>query len=148
MLGVGDALVGFALACCLFMVINSHEQASIIGKRYGLHRWSPTTNKTLEGSFAFTLSVVVSAWVLRLFSLTESFSVSVWLCVVFCGLTISLYKDSSVHCSDWYVFDIRSLVRPKRQCHFTPVLVVPLGFSWDNIVVHDLEFVSSFITYL
>ncbi|KAJ4480082.1 hypothetical protein J3R30DRAFT_3288561 [Lentinula aciculospora] len=55
-LGVGDAL------------------ASIIGKRVGKHRWSPTTNKTLEGSFAFTLSVVISAWLLRLLGLTESFS--------------------------------------------------------------------------
>ncbi|KAJ3828227.1 hypothetical protein F5880DRAFT_1531880 [Lentinula raphanica] len=55
-LGVGDAL------------------ASIIGKRVGIHRWSPTTNKTLEGSFAFTLSVVLSAWLLRLFGLTEQFS--------------------------------------------------------------------------
>ncbi|KAF5392340.1 hypothetical protein D9757_001518 [Collybiopsis confluens] len=57
-LGVGDAL------------------ASIVGKRIGTHRWSPTTNKTLEGSFAFILSVVISAWVLRLFGLAESFSVS------------------------------------------------------------------------
>ncbi|KAJ3997165.1 hypothetical protein F5050DRAFT_1880720 [Lentinula boryana] len=55
-LGVGDAL------------------ASIIGKRVGIHRWSPTTNKTLEGSFAFTLSVVFSSWLLRLFGLTEKFS--------------------------------------------------------------------------
>ncbi|KIK62538.1 hypothetical protein GYMLUDRAFT_242694 [Collybiopsis luxurians FD-317 M1] len=55
-LGVGDAL------------------ASIVGKRVGIHRWSPTTNKTLEGSFAFTLSVVISAWILRLFGLAESFS--------------------------------------------------------------------------
>ncbi|KAF9064184.1 hypothetical protein BDP27DRAFT_1333967 [Rhodocollybia butyracea] len=55
-LGIGDAL------------------ASIIGKRVGIHRWSPTTNKTLEGSFAFTVSVVISAWVLRLLGLTESFS--------------------------------------------------------------------------
>ncbi|KAH7873464.1 hypothetical protein F5879DRAFT_809358 [Lentinula edodes] len=55
-LGVGDAL------------------ASIIGKRIGVHRWSPTTTKTLEGSFAFTLSVVISAWILRLLGVTESFS--------------------------------------------------------------------------
>ncbi|KAJ8457594.1 hypothetical protein ONZ45_g18250 [Pleurotus djamor] len=55
-LGVGDAL------------------ASIIGKRIGTHRWSPTTSKTLEGSIAFTLSVVASAWILRLCGVVEPFS--------------------------------------------------------------------------
>jgi dolichol kinase len=57
-LGIGDAL------------------ASIIGKRLGRHRWSATTPKTLEGSAAFVVTVVGSAWVLRLCGLTEAFSVS------------------------------------------------------------------------
>ncbi|KAF8623616.1 hypothetical protein AX17_007319 [Amanita inopinata Kibby_2008] len=57
-LGIGDAL------------------ASIVGKRIGTHRWSPTTNKTIEGSIAFTLSVVTCAWVMRLVGYAESFSVS------------------------------------------------------------------------
>uniref|UniRef100_A0A0W0F7P5 dolichol kinase n=1 Tax=Moniliophthora roreri TaxID=221103 RepID=A0A0W0F7P5_MONRR len=57
-LGVGDAL------------------ASIVGKRVGIHRWSPTSSKTLEGSVAFTVSVVICAWVLRLFGIVEAFSVS------------------------------------------------------------------------
>ncbi|KAG1747091.1 uncharacterized protein EDB91DRAFT_1048558 [Suillus paluster] len=55
-LGIGDAL------------------ASIIGKRIGRHRWSSTSSKTLEGSAAFVLSLVGSAWLLRLCGLTEEFS--------------------------------------------------------------------------
>jgi dolichol kinase len=51
-------------------------QASIIGKRVGRHRWSSTSSKTLEGSAAFVLSLVGCAWLLRLFGLTEEFSVS------------------------------------------------------------------------
>lgn len=55
-LGVGDAL------------------ASIVGKRLGRHRWTSTTAKTMEGSAAFTVSVVGCAWVLRILGLTEDFS--------------------------------------------------------------------------
>lgn len=46
-----------------------------MGKRLGKHRWSATTSKTLEGSFAFTVSVVAFAWALRLCGVVESFSV-------------------------------------------------------------------------
>ncbi|EIN03707.1 hypothetical protein PUNSTDRAFT_139242 [Punctularia strigosozonata HHB-11173 SS5] len=55
-LGVGDAV------------------ASIVGKRIGRIRWSPTTPKTLEGSTAFVLSVVSSAWLLRVAGVAEAFS--------------------------------------------------------------------------
>ncbi|KAL0577653.1 dolichol kinase [Marasmius crinis-equi] len=55
-LGVGDSL------------------ASIVGKRIGIHRWSPTSSKTLEGSLAFTLSIVLSAWILYLFGMVDAFS--------------------------------------------------------------------------
>ncbi|KAJ7284636.1 hypothetical protein C8J57DRAFT_1709065 [Mycena rebaudengoi] len=55
-LGVGDAL------------------ASIVGKRRGVRRWSPTTQKTLEGSAALAGSVVASAWALRVCGLVEPFS--------------------------------------------------------------------------
>ncbi|KAG7089841.1 hypothetical protein E1B28_011486 [Marasmius oreades] len=57
MLGVGDSL------------------ASIVGKRMGIHRWSPTSSKSLEGSLAFIVSIVVCAWILRLFGMVEAFSV-------------------------------------------------------------------------
>jgi len=50
--------------------------ASIVGRRLGVHRWSPTTNKTLEGSLAFIFSVFASAVLLRLFGYVEPFSVS------------------------------------------------------------------------
>jgi dolichol kinase len=46
-----------------------------VGKKLGKHRWSATTPKTLEGSIAFTLSVVAFAGVLRLFGVVEDFSV-------------------------------------------------------------------------
>ncbi|KAF5367129.1 hypothetical protein D9758_003996 [Tetrapyrgos nigripes] len=55
-LGVGDAL------------------ASIVGKRIGFHRWSRTTSKTVEGSLAYTASIVLCAWILRLFGMVEKFS--------------------------------------------------------------------------
>ncbi len=51
-------------------------QASVVGKRVGRYKWSPTTPKTLEGSAGFTLSVVVFAWALRVCGLVEEFSVS------------------------------------------------------------------------
>lgn len=41
----------------------------------GRHRWSPSSPKTLEGSTAFVLSVVTSAWGLRAAGVVPSFSV-------------------------------------------------------------------------
>ncbi|TDL25620.1 hypothetical protein BD410DRAFT_813380 [Rickenella mellea] len=55
-LGIGDAM------------------ASIVGKRLGKHRWSPTSSKSLEGSLAFVISVVASAWILRICRVVEPFS--------------------------------------------------------------------------
>ncbi|PCH42325.1 histidine kinase, partial [Wolfiporia cocos MD-104 SS10] len=57
-LGVGDAL------------------ASIVGKRFGRHRWLATSPKTVEGSAAFVVSVVACAWLLRVCGLAESFSMA------------------------------------------------------------------------
>jgi len=56
-LGVGDAL------------------ASVLGKRLGRNRWSPSNPKTGEGSIAFSLSVILSALFLRSLGLTEGFTV-------------------------------------------------------------------------
>lgn len=50
----------------------------MVGKRVGVHRWSPTTMKTVEGSLVFVGSIVLSAWALRLAGLVESFSVCFW----------------------------------------------------------------------
>jgi dolichol kinase len=53
----------------------TRTQASVVGKRVGRYKWSPTTPKTLEGSAGFTISVVASAWALRVCGLVEEFSV-------------------------------------------------------------------------
>jgi len=50
----------------------------VVGKRVGVHRWSPTTMKTVEGSLVFVGSIVLSAWALRLAGSVESFSVCFW----------------------------------------------------------------------
>ncbi|KAF8624531.1 hypothetical protein AX15_005841 [Amanita polypyramis BW_CC] len=63
-LGVGDAL------------------ASIVGKRIGTHRWCPTTSKTVEGSVAFTVSVVGCAWLMRVLGYAERFSTAKYVGVV------------------------------------------------------------------
>ncbi|KAF7375160.1 Dolichol kinase [Mycena sanguinolenta] len=63
-LGIGDAL------------------ASIVGKQHGRHAWSPTTSKTLEGSAAFSVSVLASVWVLRLCGLVETFSTLLYALVI------------------------------------------------------------------
>ncbi|KIJ52540.1 hypothetical protein M422DRAFT_43384 [Sphaerobolus stellatus SS14] len=69
-LGVGDAL------------------ASIVGRRLGRNRWSPSTPKTVEGSIAYTISVVFCAWLLRVCGLVPGFSV-VWYTVA-AGLSAML----------------------------------------------------------
>ncbi|KAG8962362.1 hypothetical protein FRC05_005369 [Tulasnella sp. 425] len=55
-LGIGDAM------------------ASIVGKRWGRHQWTSNSPKTVEGSLAFTVSVVTGAWALRVVGLVEPFS--------------------------------------------------------------------------
>ncbi|KAG6854399.1 hypothetical protein C0991_007390 [Blastosporella zonata] len=77
-LGVGDAL------------------ASIVGKRIGFHRWSPTTSKTLEGSIAFTASIVACAWLLRLFGVAETFSVRVGVCYTY-HTAADFSTDDTIH---------------------------------------------------
>lgn len=63
-LGVGDAL------------------ASVVGKRLGRNRWSPSNQKTGEGTITFIFSVTLSALILRFLGLTEEFSVFRYACVV------------------------------------------------------------------
>ncbi|KAJ7106459.1 hypothetical protein C8R43DRAFT_1092017 [Mycena crocata] len=76
-LGIGDAL------------------ASIVGKRLGRHVWSPTTSKTLEGSAAFTLSVVASAWALRVCGLVEAFSTLRYVLVVAVASVLEALSDQN-----------------------------------------------------
>ncbi|KAH7925472.1 hypothetical protein BV22DRAFT_1046735 [Leucogyrophana mollusca] len=76
-LGVGDAL------------------ASIVGKRIGKHRWSPSTSKTLEGSAAFVVSIVTCAWLLRLAGLTEGFSTLRYMVVVVLSSALEALSDQN-----------------------------------------------------
>ncbi|KAJ7593538.1 hypothetical protein C8J56DRAFT_500602 [Mycena floridula] len=76
-LGVGDAL------------------ASIVGKRYGIHSWSPTTSKTLEGSVAFTLSIVACASLLRLCGFVDPFSTLTYLTVVGISSVLEALSDQN-----------------------------------------------------
>ena len=61
-IGVGDAL------------------ASIMGKLFGRTRWASLiggdSNKTVEGSAVFVISIVFCAWLMRLVRVVDSFSVS------------------------------------------------------------------------
>src|SRR5712691_3721548 len=73
--GVGDAMVSFYdVAIYGIGELITRTQASVVGKRVGRYKWSPTTPKTLEGSAGFTISVVASAWALRVCGLVEDFS--------------------------------------------------------------------------
>ncbi|KAJ6570202.1 hypothetical protein DFH09DRAFT_1277797 [Mycena vulgaris] len=76
-LGIGDAL------------------ASIVGKRHGRHVWSPTTFKTLEGSAAFTLSIVASAWALRLIGLVDPFSTPRYVLVIALASVLEALSDQN-----------------------------------------------------
>ncbi len=63
--------------CCYLYSrgLITRAQASVVGKKVGRYKWSPTTPKTLEGSAGFTISVVAFAWALRVCGLVEEFSV-------------------------------------------------------------------------
>ncbi|KAK0235807.1 hypothetical protein EDD85DRAFT_928699 [Armillaria nabsnona] len=76
-LGIGDAL------------------ASIVGKRIGLHRWTPTTSKTIEGSLAFALSIVACAWALRLCGFVDPFSTKRYLAMVAISAVLEAFSDQN-----------------------------------------------------
>ncbi|KZT07711.1 uncharacterized protein LAESUDRAFT_650931 [Laetiporus sulphureus 93-53] len=80
-LGVGDAM------------------ASIVGKRFGRHRWVATSGKTVEGSVALVASVVLSAWLLRVCGCAERFSVWRYTVVLMLGALLegfSVQNDNVV----------------------------------------------------
>jgi len=58
----------------MFSIGIGDAMASIVGKRIGRCKWSASSSKTIEGSIGFVVSVVGSAWVLRLFGVVEGFS--------------------------------------------------------------------------
>jgi dolichol kinase len=57
-LGCGDAMVPILL----FETGRSDVQASIVGKKYGTRRW-PRVKKTVEGTIAFTVAVILGAYI-------------------------------------------------------------------------------------
>ncbi|KAH9481646.1 Dolichol kinase EVAN [Psilocybe cubensis] len=69
--------------------------ASIVGRRIGVHRWSSTTSKTLEGSIAFVGSVVGAAGLLRLAGYVESFSSAGYLGVVCVSALLEAVSDQN-----------------------------------------------------
>ncbi|KAH6909043.1 dolichol kinase [Coprinopsis sp. MPI-PUGE-AT-0042] len=69
--------------------------ASVVGRKIGLRRWSPSTNKTLEGSAAFVASVFASAWALRLFGLLETFSSLRFLSALVAGAVLEALSDQN-----------------------------------------------------
>ncbi|KXN91673.1 Dolichol kinase sec59 [Leucoagaricus sp. SymC.cos] len=94
-LGVGDAV------------------ASVVGKRIGVHRWSPTTTKTLEGSLAFVVSVVVSAWLLRLVGSAEPFSTGRYLLGVVVSALLEALSDQNDNLTlPLYMWSTLVLVNP------------------------------------
>ncbi|KAF5326874.1 hypothetical protein D9619_004376 [Psilocybe cf. subviscida] len=69
--------------------------ASLVGRRVGLHRWSPTTSKTLEGSLAFALSIFAAVWLLRLFGYVGVFSSAAYLGVLVTSALLEALSDQN-----------------------------------------------------
>src|SRR5260221_14646547 len=72
-LGLGDAAVSTVFLARLRE--SDMNQASIVGRGLGSLRWSATTAKTLEGSCAFVVSVLVATEVLGVLGYVEGYSV-------------------------------------------------------------------------
>ncbi|KAL4074815.1 hypothetical protein V8B97DRAFT_1868302 [Scleroderma yunnanense] len=76
-LGVGDAL------------------ASIVGKRIGKHRWFAGSPKTVEGSIAFVVSIIMCASLLRIFGLVDDFSMTQYAGVVTLAAAFEGFSDQN-----------------------------------------------------
>ncbi|KAL1747123.1 hypothetical protein HDZ31DRAFT_32587 [Schizophyllum fasciatum] len=76
-LGIGDSL------------------ASIVGKRIGIHRWTPLTPKTTEGTAAFASSVVLAAWMLRLCGIAEAFSTARYAAIAAISAVLEALSDQN-----------------------------------------------------
>ncbi|KDR78911.1 hypothetical protein GALMADRAFT_64608 [Galerina marginata CBS 339.88] len=69
--------------------------ASIVGRRLGIHKWSPTTSKTLEGSLAFGILVYMAALLLRLTGYVEPFSSVRYLTAVAIAAVLEALSDQN-----------------------------------------------------
>jgi dolichol kinase len=70
-------------------------QASIVGRKFGRIRWTEGNPKTVEGSLAFFLSVVVSFLVLRVFGIVESFSIARYSIVLAAGCLLEAVSNQN-----------------------------------------------------
>lgn len=69
--------------------------ASIIGRKVGLRKWSPTTSKTVEGTLAYVVSVFGSALLLRLCGFAPPFSSVRYLAVTVIGGLLEALSDQN-----------------------------------------------------
>ncbi|KAF9048592.1 hypothetical protein BJ165DRAFT_1526030 [Panaeolus papilionaceus] len=69
--------------------------ASLVGRRLGVHKWSPTTNKTVEGSVGFVVAVFVPTVLLRLFGHAEPFSTVRYVLVVVLSSILEALSDQN-----------------------------------------------------
>ncbi|KAF9532582.1 hypothetical protein CPB83DRAFT_880691 [Crepidotus variabilis] len=94
--------------------------ASIVGRRLGNHKWSPTSSKTLEGTFAFVASIFVAALLLRLLGHVEPFSNTRYiLALVISGLLEALSDQNdnlTLPLFMWSLSVIDSAQRSVEQC--------------------------------
>ena len=109
-LGIGDAMVRISRFCqwLVFLLALFLVQASIIGRRVGRYRWSPTSAKTIEGSLAFVVSVVFCAWLLRLCGLVEPFSTSRYIAVTACSAVLEALSVQNDNLTlPWYMWALQ-----------------------------------------
>ncbi|KAF8199644.1 hypothetical protein BJ912DRAFT_1020220 [Pholiota molesta] len=69
--------------------------ASVVGRRLGTHRWSPTTSKTLEGSLAFACSILIVTLFLRLAGIVDPFSTARYISVVVIAALLEALSDQN-----------------------------------------------------
>ncbi|KAL5525875.1 hypothetical protein ACEPAG_7213 [Sanghuangporus baumii] len=92
-LGIGDAM------------------ASVIGRRVGRTRWSATSLKTVEGSTAFVVSVVMCAWLLRLCGLVEPFRTARYIVVASIAAILEALSVQNDNLTlPWYTWSMQVLV--------------------------------------
>jgi hypothetical protein len=103
----------------------------------GKTRWSPTTFKTLEGSAAFTLSIVACAWIARLLGLVEPFSVRPRaLSYRFAGTKHPRTSDLGLLVNCWAVRRAGGAVGAERQLGAAAIYVEHVD-AWAGLLVED-----------
>lgn len=76
-LGIGDAM------------------ASIVGRKMGRTRWTEGNPKTVEGSIAFLVTVLLANLVLRMFGAVEPFSIARYTCVLAIGCLLEAVSNQN-----------------------------------------------------